>query len=53
VLLLDNKQKSANIEVDVPSSPRTEKLLKPKSDFEKRKDEVKELLGDTDDSLPF
>jgi single-strand DNA-binding protein len=53
VVLLDNKQKSANIEVDVPLSPRTEKLLKPKSDFEKRKDEVKELLGDTDDSLPF
>ena len=53
VVLLDNKQKSDNIEVDVPSSPRTEKLLKPKSDFEKRKDEVKELLGDTDDSLPF
>ena len=53
VVLLDNKQKSDNIEVDVPLSPRTEKLLKPKSDFEKRKDEVKELLGDTDDSLPF
>jgi single-strand DNA-binding protein len=53
VVLLDNKQKSANIEVDAPLSPRTEKLLKPKSDFEKRKDEVKELLGDTDDSLPF
>ena len=53
VLLLDNKQKSANIEVDVPSSPRTEKLLKPKSEFEQRKQDVKELLGDTDDSLPF
>jgi single-strand DNA-binding protein len=53
VVLLDNKQKSANIEVDVPSSPRTEKLLKPKSEFEQRKQDVKELLGDTDDSLPF
>jgi single-strand DNA-binding protein len=53
VVLLDNKQKSANIEVDVPSSPRTEKLLKPKSEFEQRKQDVKELLGDIPDEMPF
>jgi single-strand DNA-binding protein len=53
VVLLDNKQKSANIEVDVPSSPRTEKLLKPKSEFDKRKEEVTELLGVDTTDLPF
>jgi single-strand DNA-binding protein len=53
VVLLDNKQKSANIEVEPQSSPRTEKLLKPKTDFEKRQDEVKELLGDDSTDLPF
>jgi single-strand DNA-binding protein len=54
VVLLDNKQKSANIEVEPQSSPRTQALNKPKSDYEKRQDEVKELLGDISESeLPF
>jgi hypothetical protein len=51
--LLDNKQKSANIEVEPQSSPRTEKLLKPKSEFDKRKEEVTELLGVDTTDLPF
>jgi single-strand DNA-binding protein len=53
VVLLDRKEKSANIEDEPKPSLRTQVLNKPKSDFEKRKEEVKELLGDTDDSLPF
>jgi hypothetical protein len=53
VVLLDNKQKSANIEVEPQPSPRSQTLNKPKSEFEQRKQDVKELLGDTDDSLPF
>jgi single-strand DNA-binding protein len=53
VVLLDNKQKSDKVEVDVQSSPRSVALNKPKSEFEQRKEDVKELLGDTDDSLPF
>jgi single-strand DNA-binding protein len=53
VVLLDRKEKSANIEDEPKPSPRTQVLNKPKSDFEKRKEEVKELLGDIDDSLPF
>jgi hypothetical protein len=28
-------------------------LNKPKTDFEKRQEEVKELLGDTSSDLPF
>jgi single-strand DNA-binding protein len=53
VVLLDRKEKTANIEDEPKPSSRTQVLNKPKSDFEKRKEEVKELLGDTDDSLPF
>jgi single-strand DNA-binding protein len=53
VVLLDNKQKSDKVEVDSQPSPRTEKLLKPKTDFEKRQDEVKELIGDDSTDLPF
>jgi single-strand DNA-binding protein len=54
VVLLDNKQKSANIEVEPKPSPRSVALNKPKSDYEKRQDEVKELLGDIKESdLPF
>jgi single-strand DNA-binding protein len=54
VVLLDNKQKSANIEVEPQPSPRSQALNKPKSDYEKRQDEVKELLGDINSSdLPF
>jgi single-strand DNA-binding protein len=53
VVLLDNKQKSDKVEVESKPSPRTEKLLKPKTDFEKRQDEVKELLGDDSTDLPF
>jgi single-strand DNA-binding protein len=53
VVLLDNKQKSDKVEVESKPSPRSVALNKPKSDYEKRQDEVKELLGDTDDSLPF
>jgi single-strand DNA-binding protein len=54
VVLLDNKQKSANIEVEPKPSPRSVALNKPKSDYEKRQEEVKELLGDINESdLPF
>jgi single-strand DNA-binding protein len=53
VVLLDRKEKTANIEDEPKPSSRTQTLNKPKTDFEKRKEEVKELLGDTDDSLPF
>jgi single-strand DNA-binding protein len=53
VLLLDNKQKSDKVEVEPQPSPRSQALNKPKSEFEQRKQDVKELLGDTDDSLPF
>ena len=54
VVLLDNKQKSANIEVEPKPSPRSVALNKPKSDYEKRQEEVKELLGDIKESdLPF
>jgi single-strand DNA-binding protein len=53
VVLLDNKQKSDKVEVEPQPSPRSQTLNKPKSEFEQRKQDVKELLGDTDDSLPF
>jgi single-strand DNA-binding protein len=54
VVLLDNKQKSANIEVEPKPSPRSVALNKPKSDYEKRQEEVKELLDDIKESdLPF
>jgi single-strand DNA-binding protein len=53
VVLLDNKQKSANIEVEPKPSPRSVALNKPKSDYEKRQEEVKELLGDDSTDLPF
>jgi single-strand DNA-binding protein len=54
VVLLDNKQKGANIEVEPKPSPRSVALNKPKSDYEKRQEEVKELLGDIKESdLPF
>jgi single-strand DNA-binding protein len=53
VVLLDNKQKSDKVEVEPQPSPRSQALNKPKSEFEQRKQDVKELLGDTDDSMPF
>jgi single-strand DNA-binding protein len=53
VVLLDNKQKSANIEVEPKPSPRSQTLNKPKSEFEQRKQDVKELLGDDSTDLPF
>jgi single-strand DNA-binding protein len=53
VVLLDNKQKSDKLEVEPQPSARSVALNKPKTDFEKRQEEVKELLGDTDDLLPF
>ena len=53
VVLLDNKQKSANIEVEPKPSPRSVALNKPKSEFEQRKQDVKELLGDDSTDLPF
>jgi single-strand DNA-binding protein len=53
VVLLDNKQKSDKVEVESKPSPRSQALNKPKSEFEQRKQDVKELLGDTDDSMPF
>jgi single-strand DNA-binding protein len=53
VVLLDNKQKSANIEVEPQPSPRSQTLNKPKSDYEKRQEEVKELLGDIPEEMPF
>jgi single-strand DNA-binding protein len=53
VVLLDNKQKSDNIEVEPKPSPRSQTLNKPKSEFEQRKQDVKELLGDDSTDLPF
>jgi single-strand DNA-binding protein len=53
VVLLDNKQKSANIEVEPKPSPRSVALNKPKSEFEQRKQDVKELLGDIPEEMPF
>jgi single-strand DNA-binding protein len=53
VVLLDRKEKTANIEDEPKQSPRTQALNKPKTDFEKRQEEVKELLGDTSSDLPF
>jgi single-strand DNA-binding protein len=53
VVLLDRKEKTANIEDEPKPSPRTQALNKPKTDFEKRQEEVKELLGDTSSDLPF
>jgi single-strand DNA-binding protein len=53
VVLLDRKEKTANIEDELKPSPRTQALNKPKTDFEKRQEEVKELLGDTSSDLPF
>jgi single-strand DNA-binding protein len=53
VVLLDRKEKTGNIEDEPKPSPRSQALNKPKSEFEQRKQDVKELLGDTDDSLPF
>jgi single-strand DNA-binding protein len=53
VVLLDRKEKTANIEDEPKPSPRTQTLNKPKTDFEKRQEEVKELLGDTSSDLPF
>ena len=53
VVLLDRKEKTDNIVDEPQPSPRSQALNKPKSEFEQRKQDVKELLGDTDDSLPF
>jgi single-strand DNA-binding protein len=51
VVLLDNKQKSDKVEVDVPSSPRSQEMLL-KADREKREKEIKETIDNTSD-LPF
>jgi single-strand DNA-binding protein len=51
VVLLDNKQKSAKVEVDVPSSPRSQEMLL-KADREKREKEIKETIDNSSD-LPF
>jgi single-strand DNA-binding protein len=53
VVLLDRKEKTANIEDEPKPNARTQALNKPKTDFEKRQEEVKELLGDTSSDLPF
>jgi single-strand DNA-binding protein len=54
VVLLDRKEKTDNIVDEPKQSPRSQALNKPKSDYEKRQDEVKELLGDIKESdLPF
>jgi single-stranded DNA-binding protein len=53
VVLLDRKEKTDNIVDELKPSPRTQALNKPKTDFEKRQEEVKELLGDTSSDLPF
>jgi single-strand DNA-binding protein len=53
VVLLDRKEKTANIEDELKPSPRTQALNKPKTDFEKRAEEVKELLGDIPEEMPF
>jgi single-stranded DNA-binding protein len=51
VVLLDNKQKSDKVEVDVPSSPRSQEMLL-KADREKREKEIKETIDNSSD-LPF
>jgi hypothetical protein len=53
VVLLDNKQKSDKVEVEPQPSPRSQTLNKPKSEFEQRKQDVKELLGDIPEEMPF
>jgi single-strand DNA-binding protein len=54
VVLLDNKQKSDKLEVEPQPSARSVALNKPKNEFEQRQQEVKELLGDINESdLPF
>jgi single-strand DNA-binding protein len=54
VVLLDRKEKTDNIVDEPKPSPRSQALNKPKSDYDKRQDEVKELLGDINNSdLPF
>jgi single-strand DNA-binding protein len=53
VVLLDRKEKTANIEDKPKPSSRTQALNKPKTDFEKRAEEVKELLGDIPEEMPF
>jgi single-strand DNA-binding protein len=53
VLLLDNKQKNVNTETTLQPIAKTEKLPKPKNEFEKRKEEVTELLGVDTTDLPF
>jgi single-strand DNA-binding protein len=53
VVLLDNKQKSDKVEVEPQPSLRSQTLNKPKSEFEQRKQDVKELLGDDSTDLPF
>jgi single-strand DNA-binding protein len=53
VVLLDRKEKTANIEDEPKPSARTQALNKPKTDFEKRAEEVKELLGDIPEEMPF
>jgi single-strand DNA-binding protein len=53
VVLLDRKEKTDNIVDEPKPSPRTQALNKPKSEFEQRKQDVKELLGDIPDEMPF
>jgi single-strand DNA-binding protein len=53
VVLLDRKEKTDNIVDEPKPSPRSQALNKPKSEFEQRKQDVKELLGDIPDEMPF
>jgi single-stranded DNA-binding protein len=53
VVLLDRKEKTDNIVDEPKPSARTQALNKPKTDFEKRAEEVKELLGDIPEEMPF
>jgi single-strand DNA-binding protein len=51
VVLLDNKQKSANIEVESKPSPRTDRLNQHKDTIDTRLAEAKKIVND--DDLPF
>jgi single-strand DNA-binding protein len=51
VVLLDNKQKSANIEVEPKPSPRSDRLNQHKETIDTRLAEAKKIVND--DDLPF
>jgi single-strand DNA-binding protein len=51
VVLLDNKQKSANIEVETKPSPRSDRLNQHKDTIDTRLAEAKKIVND--DDLPF